>query len=270
MKEEIKYFVAPSGEEPFTIEMSGISYCDGSYLIDRPNSGILVMEYVEKGTGTVQLGKHTRFSASAGDVYFLPAGEDHYYYSDAKDPWTKYFFNLKGELPETLLYAYQIYGTYRVHCPQAKPLFEKFIRTVFTDQSREEIFSACALLFHEILIELRAVCKSSENIPQDALILKSYLDQNLSRQVSIQELSSQINRSADYTIKLFKKYYHQTPYAYFLHQKMEAAKNLLSNTSFSIQEIANGLGYDDQHYFSNLFKQFCGCAPKFYKNKVKE
>jgi AraC family transcriptional regulator of arabinose operon len=265
VKEEIQYFVSPIEREPFTIDMCGISYCDGSYAIERRQSDIFVLEYVEEGTGTIHIGEQIKFNASAGDVYILPRGEDHYYYSDAKFPWKKYFFNVRGEVVDSMLYAYQLYGKHLIHCPSVLPFFLEFQQIAFSKSSREEIFGKCAVLFHQILTELYHVSKNTENLPEDALKLKAYLDENLSRLVSLRELARQISRSPDYTIKLFKKVYHQTPYAYFLHQKMEAAKNMLLNTSFSVQEISNRLGYEDQHYFSNLFKQYCGCAPKYYK-----
>ena len=267
MREEIRYFVAPGGDEPFTIEMCGTSYCDGSYQIHRKCAEVMVVEYVEQGTGMIQAGKQPVQAASAGDVYLLPRGEEHRYFSDAENPWVKHFFNIRGEIAEQLIYAYRLSGRNVFHCPQAQPLFLEFNQVAFGEGEREEIFSRCALLFHEIVSLLHRSAKDGDGIPAEARIVKECLDRSLFKIITIQELSDLIGRSPDYTIKLFRQYYHKTPYAYFLHQKMEAACAMLHNTTLTVQEIAFRLGYEDPHYFSNLFKQYRGISPKNFRER---
>ena len=53
MKEILKYLPDTQKNMPMSIELFGISYCDGSYHIRRPNSPVTVIEYVEEGCGTV-------------------------------------------------------------------------------------------------------------------------------------------------------------------------------------------------------------------------
>ena len=97
--------------------------------------------------------------------------------------------------------------------------------------------------------------------------MKIYLDQNVSRLVSVSELAGQIFRSPDYASKLFKRTYGVTPYAYLLKQKMELACRLLQSTALSVQEIASRLGYEDAHYFSGLFHRAVGQPPSSYRKK---
>ncbi|RPJ06989.1 MAG: AraC family transcriptional regulator, partial [Spirochaetaceae bacterium] len=49
-----------------------------------------------------------------------------------------------------------------------------------------------------------------------------------------------------------------------LHEKMkmEKAMILLENNEFSINEIAEKLGYSTQFYFSNVFKKYTGISPR--------
>ena len=267
MKEEIQYFVTPTRPEPFTIEMCGTSYCDGSYFLHRTHAEIAVIEYVEQGTGTVRIGQNISFSANAGDVYLLPKGANHFYFSDNHTPWIKHFFNIKGRLVDHLLAAYQLDGKYLLHCPKALPFFVKFLQTASLPIPREEAFDRCAVILQQLFAFLYRVCLQQPEAFSDADLIKNYLDQNLSRLVTIRELAALIHRSPDYTIKIFKQKFQQTPYQYFLHQKMEAAKQLLLNTSLQIQEISNQLGYEDAHYFSNLFKQRWGVSPRMYQQK---
>ncbi|MBN1525767.1 MAG: substrate-binding domain-containing protein [Spirochaetales bacterium] len=52
-----------------------------------------------------------------------------------------------------------------------------------------------------------------------------------------------------------------------LHEKlkMEKAMGLLKNNEYSIAEIAQSLGYNNQFYFSSVFKRFTGIAPANWK-----
>lgn len=48
--------------------------------------------------------------------------------------------------------------------------------------------------------------------------------------------------------------------------RLERAADLLKNTDKSIMEIADGLGFNNQRYFSTVFKQSYGCTPTAYRN----
>jgi AraC-like DNA-binding protein len=70
-------------------------------------------------------------------------------------------------------------------------------------------------------------------------------------------------------IKRFFANFGATPYDYQIQQKMFSARNMLANTNLSAKEIAASLGYEDQHYFSFMFKKRCGMSPTQYRKKVR-
>ena len=265
MYEDLQYFPGMDPTLPFRILLTGISYCDGSYQISRMKSPLTVLEYVVKGTGSI-LCDGESFTASSGDVYILRKGTCHTYSSDAKDPWIKLFFNLDGSLVELLLDQYEIGNPVVLHRCPVEPLFREFIQTAFTSGSdTRRTFHQCALLFHRILTVLYDTKPHTPAISSEAVILRQALDKAVSGSISISQLARAIGRSPDYTTKLFKKTFHITPYAYLLQQKLAAAQNLLQNTTLPVQEIARQLGYDDAHYFSNVFKAQFGVSPRAYR-----
>ena len=97
MKEEIVHFYAPQTKLPFYLEMAGISYCDGTYRMKRQDSAETVIEYVVEGRGYLNINGEN-YAATAGDVYILRKHTTHTYWSDAKAPWVKIFFNIRGSL----------------------------------------------------------------------------------------------------------------------------------------------------------------------------
>lgn len=265
MKEEFRVFGRPETAQPFAVEMTGISYCDGSYRIDRPHSPVTVMEYVIRGRGVIQTRGKT-FTAGAGDVYVLHRGDHHFYYSDSRDPWIKLFFNVSGPLPEQLLEIYHLDGeTVVPDCP-AEGLFREFFRLARLEEPAEA-FRRCAFQFHEIVAAVSAA-RAGGSPPEEALRLKRLLDSRISGSITIRELAQAIYHSPDYTIKLFKRSFGVTPYAYLLDQRIFAAQNLLRSTSLPVKEIALRTGFSDPHYFSNLFKERCGVSPAHYRQNA--
>ena len=174
MTEDIKYFMAPEGDEPFWLEMAGISYCDGSYMIQRKNAGVYVFEYILSGTGTVRVGGK-EYTASEGDCYILRKGTDHKYWCGDRNPWTKVFFNVGGELVERLLDVYGLTGRVVLHGCKVKELFMEFYKLTRQTTPVEKITHACGLKLHEILQTAYADTRDVPELSPDAAALKRQL-----------------------------------------------------------------------------------------------
>ena len=85
MREEFIFSGASPVDSPVVIHLAGSSWCDGSYLIERSSSDLWVIEFVEAGTGTLEVDGRT-CHPSAGDLYLAPFGACHRYYSSAESP----------------------------------------------------------------------------------------------------------------------------------------------------------------------------------------
>ncbi|MEK3723143.1 response regulator transcription factor [Paenibacillus sp. FSL H8-0034] len=101
--------------------------------------------------------------------------------------------------------------------------------------------------------------------------IKDYLDTHFYEDISLTFLAEQFHFSPQYISKKFKDTYHTTVVSYLTDLKMERAKALLEGTTLSIADIANQLGYDDENYFSKVFKKQVGVSPFPYRkeNEIK-
>lgn len=263
MNEYLKCFVGLDENFPFLIELSGITYPSPNYHIIRECSDVWVIEYVLEGKGYVLLGDETH-EIEKDMIYFLPEGMRHEYYADPKDPYKKIFMNVSGELCKQLVFAYGLSKRYFFACQSLKPVFEKIVSVLRSEQTDYEKQCELQGIFIEILSKLQQSVKETKH-STEALTLKRYLDANLGKIVSSEELAKQIFRSKDYCQKLFSREFRTTPYAYQLERKIQTAKTLLSETDITVGEIAEELGYSDIHYFSNLFQKKCGTRPLQYR-----
>lgn len=267
LKEDLRFFYTEGVRAPFLVELAGISYCDGSYYCEREHSDVTVVEYIIRGRGTV-LCDGRQYTPGEGDVYILHQGSRHAYFADEKDPWIKIFCNLKGNLAEDLLRAYGLQDTVLVPGVWNEQIFRDLYALCFLKEPQQKIFQRCAIKFHEIVSALYTAGGADE-VSGEAQLLRNYLDDHIFSRVRIEDLSALIYRSPDYVIKLFRKTYGQTPYAYLLRQKMRAAENLLRTTQLPCREIAHKLKFEDSHYFSNMFKKQHGISPKAYRDAVR-
>lgn len=277
MKEDIIHFYVPQTKVPFYMEMAGISYCDGTYRMKRQESAETVLEYIVEGRGYLNVDGEN-YAATKGDVYILRKKTTHTYWSDAKSPWVKIFFNIRGSLAEKILEEYKLgtKGKVVLNGDGLEDDFREMLERVSDNTiSQAERFDGAAIDFLKIIIKLANLEKMRGNLKGDLMSVEDemnklieYITMNPKRIVSNQELGDVIFHSKDYVIKRFFANFGVTPYEYQIQQKIFSAKNLLGHTKMSVKEIAASLGYDDQHYFSYMFKKRCGLSPTQYRKQV--
>lgn len=277
MKEDIIHFYVPQTKVPFYMEMAGISYCDGTYRMKRQESAETVLEYIVEGRGYLNVDGEN-YAATKGDVYILRKKTTHTYWSDAKSPWVKIFFNIRGSLAEKILEEYKLgtKGKVVLNGEGMEDDFREMLARVSDNTiTQAERFDGAAVDFLKIIIKLANLERMRGNLKGDLMSVEDemnklieYITMNPKRIVSNQELGDVVYHSKDYVIKRFFANFGVTPYEYQIQQKIFSAKNLLGHTKMSVKEIAASLGYDDQHYFSYMFKKRCGLSPTQYRKQV--
>ncbi len=76
--------------------------------------------------------------------------------------------------------------------------------------------------------------------------------------------------STEYLTRLFRGKYGFTIYEYVLKLRMERAKELLEDEDNKIIDIAERLGYADNHYFSKAFRTYYDISPSQYRKEYLE
>ncbi len=84
-------------------------------------------------------------------------------------------------------------------------------------------------------------------------------------QLSLQTIASRVNVSPSYFSHMFSQETGQTLVEYITNIRMEHAKRLLKSTNEKTYEIAQKVGYNDSHYFCNLFKKLTGMTTREFK-----
>jgi AraC-like DNA-binding protein len=117
-----------------------------------------------------------------------------------------------------------------------------------------------------LLTSKLCVAKTSYNDPRSAY---EYICQKYNQKISLDFLAGMENCSKQTLINKFKKSYGKTPIKCITELRINKAKELLTNTRFSVFEISEKCGYDNVYYFSNVFKKETGFSPiKFRQSYV--
>ena len=105
--------------------------------------------------------------------------------------------------------------------------------------------------------------KSSAKIEK----LTQWISENYQKDISLDDMASQIGCSASYTSKLFKSVTGVELVSYLNSVRIEHVKQLLHSTPLSVSEIAIHAGYNSPQTMIRNFKKITGLTPSEYRNR---
>lgn len=124
--------------------------------------------------------------------------------------------------------------------------------------------SVYSLLFEEGFIRDQSV--TAEELCEYTL---SYIRENYAQPLNIQRICTDVGISQTYLSRLLRKYADTTFNTYLTQCRMAAAKEMLrKHPDILLHDVATCVGYDDQSYFSKIFRSETGMTPKQYAASV--
>jgi len=92
-----------------------------------------------------------------------------------------------------------------------------------------------------------------------------YVHINYNEDISIESLCDYLDINKSYFCSLFKKYTGNT-FSYFLNYfRVEKSKDFLLNTNLNLLDIAIEVGFNNQNYYSMVFKKYTNMTPSKYR-----
>ena len=89
----------------------------------------------------------------------------------------------------------------------------------------------------------------------------AFMDREYLRNPSLREIARHAHLSPQYFHEVFTRTFQISPRAYMLGKRMHQAQSLLFGADMTIKEVAWQVGYDNEFYFSRVFKQHHGLSP---------
>lgn len=99
----------------------------------------------------------------------------------------------------------------------------------------------------------------------DMYIVERYCRENYMHQISLEELIELVHYNKTSLLQRFREVYGTTPRNYIIQIRLQKAKELLTDTDYSISEISDQVGFTSVHYFSRFFKEKEKYSPLEYR-----
>lgn len=135
------------------------------------------------------------------------------------------------------------------------------------DDNKEAILHTIEHICYEQYLYGEKHGKRSREYSDDIMSVLTFMNDNLSEKIDIDELAAKVYLSHTGLIKKFKKQVGTTPSDYLIMIRMRSAKQLLLEGEMQINEIAAKCGYTNAYYFTNAFHKRFGMSPSEFRKK---
>ena len=210
-----------------------------------------ILIYCTEGRGIIEV-EDKKYHLGRSDAFCIPRNRRHRYYADEEEPWSILWVHFKGE---TIPY-YPVQECRIVHLASRASdnrmmvLFKLLFRVLernYTLGNFIYISQVLSLILSEVYF-------------------REKMDQNLKKNLTLSDISQEVQLSKSYLNTIFKTQTGKSPVEFFIHLKMQEACKLLKSGQMYVYEAAAALGYEDQYYFSRIFKKVVGVSPRDYQN----
>ncbi|MDR1253052.1 MAG: AraC family transcriptional regulator [Treponema sp.] len=230
------------------------------------------MVYITQGEG-IFVSDDITYQVKPGALLLVLPGIKHRYRPSIETGWQEYWVGFKGSyftglLEEGRFSPQQVFFEAGLH-DSILSIFNQIFDEVRTQQPLYQMKAcACILsLIAEVLTKERR--KEQPNYYQKIVEKAKYLmELNIYGAINLSGISEHLGISTSRFNEIFKTYTSMTPYQYYIHIKIHKAENLLERKDISVKEAAFKMGFDDQYYFSRLFKNKTGVSPSDWKRFI--
>ena len=247
------------------------------YLFDTNHGRILddfQLLYITRGKGEFATREHGRSAINEGYMFLLFPGQWHTYKPDTSTGWNEYWIGFDGEIIKNWVRQ----GFFSKEKPIFNVGFNEDIvslydRALIIADAQEANYQqalagiVCNLLSMSLYLSRNLDYKKTD-IETQIGMSKIAVYENI-RTVTPESLAQLLCMSYSRFRKIFKEYTGFAPSQYIQEVRISMAKEMLTNTSKSIKEIAYELGYENKDYFFTVFRKSAGVTPVNYRRQTR-
>jgi AraC-like DNA-binding protein len=226
--------------------------------------------YITKGKGVFSSKHGGTVAVKDGTMFLLFPGEWHTYQPDPGTGWNEYWIGFDGRI----MGDWDVNGFFSKESPVFnvglnEELIALYERAIIIADAQEAHYQqalagiVCNLVSMALYLSRNKDFKSS-NVSEKIDMAKAAVYENISS-ITPEDLARQTYMSYSKFRKIFKEYTGFAPAQYIQEVRINMAKEILTNTSKSIKEMAFELGYENKDYFFTVFKKVTGMTPINYR-----
>lgn len=246
------------------------------YAFDWQQGRVLdsfALVYISGGRGNFESAGKINLPVEPGCVLLLFPGVWHRYQPDAKTGWHEYWIGFDGLTARNWLKG-QFLSPAR---PVIKINLEDTVLATFSRmiQAVRATRPAVQQILAGAAANLVGICYSAQQAPLETESPTSNvveqaiarMEADLGRELDMKALAQELGVSYSWFRSAFVRHSGLAPHQYLLEMRLVRARNLLGGTPLTVKEIAMQTGFQDEHYFSRLFRQKLNVTPSQWRNR---
>lgn len=248
------------------------------YAFNQNNGRILnefQLVYISEGKGEFISSSSKRKNISEGDIIVLFPGEWHNYRPCKETGWHESWIGFASKDMESKVKA----GFFSkdnpvLHVGVDSELYNLFNMACNTANIQEPFYHQKLAGIASMIIGMvysKSKQSSTSFSEAEAMVSKAKIAifDNLDHKFSGEEIAERIGCSYTKFRKIFKQYTGFSPMQYTQELRISKARQLLSNTDMSCQQISYDCGFETPSFFHVIFRKKTGMSPVEFRNKMK-
>ncbi len=209
------------------------------------------------------------YAAQTDDIIIYRPHEKQRYFYTMKNKAVVYWIHFDGAEVENLMKRLCLHDVRLLHLTDTSISVPKAIKRIMNELHASHLFShdiICGELYSLLAKLAQFKYLTSNNFSKIDEIIDD-IKTNFSNNLSNQDYAYKCGLSLPHFLRCFKQVTGTSPLNYKLNLRVNHAKNLITKTELSVNQISQIVGFNDPAYFSRYFKKLTGLSPKEYREK---
>ena len=99
-------------------------------------------------------------------------------------------------------------------------------------------------------------------------MLCDYIHKNYAEKITLEDIANSAHISKGECCRVFKRLFHTTPFQYLVYYRLSRSIELLTDTDYSISQIAQHVGFCSSSYYTKCFRKEYNCVPHKYRHEL--
>lgn len=227
--------------------------------------------YITEGAGCFESQSKSKIEIQAGHVILLFPGEWHSYSPSKHSGWTEHWIGFNGDLASKLMENFFSPDSPVLEMGYSAELLHLIHQVYQASESskstNKSMMPGYTLAILSYLSNYTQKTDKQGKLEESLEKARRHIVNHFDQEINLEELANNLGISYSSFRVHFKEKTGFSPRQYQISIRINVAKELLSQTTIKINDLAMELGFQSSYYFSRIFSQKTGISPLQFRKQ---